>query len=156
VIVDTSVLVAILREEPEAEAFVEAIQSAGARRISAGTYLELGIVIDAARDPGSSLLLDELLSELEITIEPVTESQARTARAAYRQYGRGRGGPAKLNFGDCFVYALAKDLAEPLLFKGEDFDQTDISFVGARAERNRLRELLAPYPATPTASTRGR
>ncbi len=93
------------------------------------------------------MLLDELLGALEITIEPVTEAQARIARAAYRQYGRGAGSPAALNYGDCFVYALARDLGEPLLFKGADFAQTDIPFVGRREERERLRELLAPYGA---------
>jgi ribonuclease VapC len=161
-IIDTSALVAILRREPEAQAFVEAIAAAPARRISAGTYLELAIVIDGRGDPGASLLLDELLAELGITIESVTATQAQIARAAYRQYGRGTGGGragsggptgtgargaggARFNFGDCFAYALAKDLGEPLLFKGEDFAATDIGFVGPREERHRLRELLAPY-----------
>ena len=89
-------------------------------------------MIDAARDPGASVLLDELLAALEITIEPVTEAQARTARAAYREYGRGQGSAAGLNYGDCFAYALAKELGEPLLFKGGDFAATDILFVGGR------------------------
>jgi ribonuclease VapC len=145
VIIDTSALVAILRQEADAPAIVAAIRATRPRRMSAATYLELGIVIDAARDPGASILLDELLAALEITIEPVTEGQARIARAAYRQYGRGMGGPTTLNYGDCFAYALARDLGEPLLFKGGDFAQTDILFVGPREERSRLRELLAPY-----------
>jgi ribonuclease VapC len=147
VIVDTSALVAILRNEADSPAIVDAIQASRTRRLSAASYLELGIVIDAAKDPGASLLLDELLGALEISIEPVTEPQARVARAAYRQYGRGMGGPAGLNYGDCFSYALAKDLGEPLLFKGGDFAATDILFVGDRDERNRLRELVAPYQA---------
>jgi len=147
VIIDTSSLVAILRQEADAPAFVEAIRSTRPRRMSAGSYLELAIAIDAAGDPGASVLLDELLWTLEITIEPVTEAQARIARVAYRQYGRGTGSPAALNYGDCFVYALARDLGEPLLFKGEDFTRTDIQFVGRREEREHLRELLAPYGA---------
>jgi ribonuclease VapC len=145
VIIDTSALVAILRQEEDSQAFVEAIRSTRPRRMSAGSYLELAIVIDAAGDTGASVLLDELLGALEIAIEPVTETQARIARAAYRQYGRGAGSPAALNYGDCFVYALARDLREPLLFKGEDFSRTDIPFVGRREERQRLREMLAPY-----------
>lgn len=144
-IVDTSVLVAILRDEPEAAAFVEAIRGAQSRRISAATYVELGIVIDGKGDPGASLLLDELLTGLEIAIEPVTVSQARIAREANRRFGRGSGGGAHLNFGDCFAYALARELGEPLLFKGDDFGKTDIPFVGPREERHRLHELLAPY-----------
>ena len=146
-IVDTSALVAILRQEADGPAIVAAIRATRPRRMSAANYLELGIVIDAARDPGASILLDELLAALEITIEPVTAGQARIARAAYRQYGRGMGGPAALNFGDCFAYALATDLGEPLLFKGGDFAQTDVVFFGPREERARLRELLGPYEA---------
>jgi ribonuclease VapC len=145
VIVDTSALVAILRAEPDAQALVDAILSAKPRRLSAGSYLELAIVIDRQGDPGASLLLDELLAELEIAIEPVTEAQARLARTAAQRYGRGSGHAAGLNFGDCFAYALAKDAGEPLLFKGDDFSRTDIPFVGPRAERTRLRELLASY-----------
>jgi ribonuclease VapC len=145
VIVDTSALVAILRKEADATALLDALRSVRPRRISAGTYLELGIVIDGARDPAATALLDELLAALEISIEPVTEVQARLARAAFRQYGRRSGHPAGLNYGDCFAYALAKELDEPLLFKGDDFAQTDIPFVGRREERRRMREHLAQY-----------
>jgi ribonuclease VapC len=147
VIIDTSALVAILRREGDAAALLEAIRSTRPRRISAATWLELGIVVDSARDPVASALLDELATALELTIEPVTEAQARIARTAYQQYGRGSGTGASLNYGDCFSYALAKELGEPLLFKGDDFARTDIPFVGPRFERRRLRELLAPYPA---------
>lgn len=144
-IVDTSALVAIIRDEPEAAAFMDAIRGAQARRISAATYLELAIVIDAKGDPGASLLIDELLAGLEISIEPVTASQAGIAREANRRFGRGSGGGARLNVGDCFAYALARERGEPLLFKGDDFSKTDIPFVGPREERHRLHELLAPY-----------
>jgi ribonuclease VapC len=96
------------------------------RRISAVTYVETAAVIDAARDPIASRQLDELIREAEVKIEPVTELQARIARQAYRDFGKGSGHPAKLNFGDCFAYALAIDKNEPLLFTGQDFSFTDV------------------------------
>ena len=126
-IIDTSALVAILRDEPEARAFAQAIDSARDRHISAATYVEVGAVIDGARDPVASRRLDELLDVARITIEPVTEDQARRAREAYRDFGKGSGHPAALNFGDCFAYALATSTGEPLLYKGNDFTMTDIS-----------------------------
>lgn len=124
-ILDTSALVAILRAEPEALAFAQAIAAAKTRRISAVSYVEAAAVIDAAGDPIASRRLDELLEEAEVAIEPVTAEQARLARAAYRDFGKGRGHRAKLNFGDCFSYALAKAFREPLLYKGDDFSHTD-------------------------------
>ena len=120
-IVDTSALVAILRDEPEAREFAIAIAEAERRRISAANYLESAIVIDGSRDPIASRRFDDLLREAEIVIQPVTEEQARIAREAYRDFGRGSGHPARLNFGDCFAYALAMSTAEPLLYKGDDF-----------------------------------
>lgn len=126
-IVDTSALIAILRAEPDAGRFAAALASTDEpKRISAASYLEAAIVIDAGRDPVASGLLDELIARAGIVIEPVTADQARTARAAYRDYGKGGGHPAGLNFGDCFAYALAKARGEPLLFKGEDFARTDV------------------------------
>ncbi|MEF3364931.1 type II toxin-antitoxin system VapC family toxin [Methylocystis sp. 9N] len=124
-ILDTSALVAILRAEPEALAFAQAIAAAKTRRISAVSYVEAAAVIDSAGDPIASRRLDELLEEAEVAIEPVTAEQARLARAAYRDFGKGRGHGAKLNFGDCFSYALAKALREPLLYKDDDFSHTD-------------------------------
>lgn len=112
--------------EPDAAVFAEALDAAPVRRISAGTYIELGIVIDAKRNPVASRRIDELISEAAISIEPVTEGQARLAREAYRDFGKGSRNPAQLNFGDCFAYALAKEMREPLLFKGNDFGHTDI------------------------------
>ena len=88
---------------------------------------EIGIVVDAVRDPVASARVDELIRQAQILIEPVTETQARIAREAYRSFGKGSGHPARLNFGDCFAYALAKELGEPLLFKGDDFSKTDIA-----------------------------
>lgn len=126
-IVDTSALIAILRAEPDAARYAAAIEEAPARRLSAANFVETAAVIDSSRDPIASRKLDELLAESAISIAPVTASQARIARDAYRDFGRGSGHPAKLNFGDCFAYALAKEFAEPLLFKGDDFGHTDVA-----------------------------
>jgi ribonuclease VapC len=145
VIVDTSALVAIVRLEPDGRLYEAALEASPVNRISAATYLETAIVLDRARDPLVSRRLDEILAEGGVIIEPVTPSQARIARDAYRDVGKGSGHPAGLNFGDCFAYALARDLNEPLLFKGDDFRHTDIPFVGRPAERRRLSELLASY-----------
>lgn len=125
-ILDTSAIIAILRNEPEAAACAQAIAAAPERRISAATFLEAAVVIDGSRDPIVSRRFDDLLRAAQIAIEPVTEAQARVAREAYRDYGKGSGHPAQLNFGDCFAYALARVFAEPLLFKGTDFTHTDI------------------------------
>jgi ribonuclease VapC len=126
VIVDTSAVVAILKEEDDAAVFAQAIATADARRLSAASYLECGIVLDSQRDPIISRVLDELIEEAEIAVEPVTERQARLARQAYTDFGKGSGHPAGLNFGDCLSYALALDLREPLLWKGNDFGHTGI------------------------------
>jgi ribonuclease VapC len=126
-IVDTSALVVILRNEEDAMAYARAIANAASRRISAATYVETAAVIDASRDPIASRRFDDLLHEARIAIESVTEAQARIAREAYRDFGRGSGHPARLDFGDCFAYALAKAMNEPLLFKGDDFTRTDIT-----------------------------
>jgi ribonuclease VapC len=125
-ILDTSALIAILRDEPEAAACAEAIEAASHRRISAANFVETAIVIDGSRDPIASRRLDDLVTEAQLVVEPVTAVQARIARDAYRDFGRGSGHPARLNFGDCFAYALARATGEPLLFKGEDFTHTDI------------------------------
>ena len=126
-IVDSSALIAILRAEADAAAYTEAIERAEICRISAATLLETAIVVDGSRDPILSRRLDDLLIEAGIDIEPFTEAQAYIARQAYRDYGRGSGHPAQLNFGDCFAYALARARGEPLLFKGGDFRHTDIA-----------------------------
>ena len=130
-IVDTSALIAILRDEPEARDFAIAIAVADRRRISAANYLETAIVIDGSRDPIASRRFDDLLRVAEIAVEPVTAEQARVAREAYRDFGRGSGHAARLNFGDCFAYALAKTAGEPLLFKGADFLHAGIPAVCA-------------------------
>lgn len=125
-IVDTSALIAILRDEPEASFCATAIEQAAHRRISAANFLEAAVVIDGSRDPIASRRFDELVKEAGLIIEPITEAQARIARDAYRDFGRWSGHPAQLNFGDCFAYALAKVTGEPLLFKGDNFSYTDL------------------------------
>jgi Uncharacterized protein conserved in bacteria len=107
-IVDTSALIAIVKLEPDGRRYETALESSPVNRISAATYLEVSVVIDGARDPLLSRRLDEILAEGQFIIEPVTEGQARIARAAYRDFGKGSGHPAGLNFGDCFSYALAR------------------------------------------------
>ena len=125
-IIDTSAIIAILRDEPEAMVCARAIADATIRRVSAVSFVESAVVIDASRDPIATRRFDDFIREANISIETVTEIQAQIARSAYRDFGKGSGHPAKLNFGDCFAYALAKELGEPLLFKGDDFAQTDI------------------------------
>lgn len=124
-IVDTSAIIAILHREPEADDFLRAISSAQCR-MSVGSYLETAIVADSAGSPALSRHFDDLVHEAKLNLEPVTFEQMQLARQAYRDYGRGGGHPARLNFGDCFAYALARTSREPLLFKGDDFNHTDI------------------------------
>ena len=126
-VIDSSALIAILANEPEAESCAKAIRAALHRRISAATFVEAAIVIDSRGDPVANRRLDDLIRETSISIEPVDEEQAVIARVAYRDFGRGSGHPARLNFGDCFAYALARRRGEPLLFKGDDFGHTDIA-----------------------------
>ncbi|MEV5738903.1 type II toxin-antitoxin system VapC family toxin [Microbispora rosea] len=126
-IIDTSAIIAIINGEPDAIDLARAIRDAPTRRISAGTYVELAAVVERARDPAASRLLDDLLARMRVQIMPVTPEQARTARRAYWDYGRGSGHKAGLNFGDCFSYALARECREPLLFKGDDFTHTDVT-----------------------------
>jgi ribonuclease VapC len=125
-ILDTSAVIAILRMEAEAPEFAGIIERAARSRISAVNYVEAGAVIDGSKDPVASRRFDELIEAAQIAIEPVSEAQARIARQAYRDFGKTSGHPAKLNFGDCFAYALAKATGEPLLFKGQDFSHTDV------------------------------
>ena len=126
-IVDTSVLIAILKGEPEADQFATALaNNKSLLALSAASYLEAGIVVDRNGNAALSARLDDLLETFAIEIAPVTASQAKLARAAYRQFGKGSGHPAGLNFGDCFSYALAIESAAPLLFKGADFAATGV------------------------------
>ena len=124
-IVDTSVIIAMLRDEPDAGTIAEILGRPGILRMSAVSYVEAAAVVDSNRNPILSRRLDDLLHEVQIAVEPVTLNQARIAREAYRDFGKGRH-RAGLDFGDCFAYALAKDKGERLLFKGKDFSHTDI------------------------------
>jgi ribonuclease VapC len=147
VIIDPSALAAILLEEPDAGFFAAIIAAAPARRISAASYVELAAVLDGRRNAVLSGALDATLATSRIEILPFTVAQARIARDAYLRFGRGSGHPAPLNMGDCFSYALARDLGEPLLFKGRDFALTDIELVTEPDRRKRLSEVAAAYVA---------
>jgi ribonuclease VapC len=125
-IVDTSALIAILKREAEWSTLSRALDATTSPSISAANYLESSIVVDGWRNPILSREFDELILRFDIQIEPVTVEQARIARQAYRDYGKGSGHPACLNFGDCFSYALARDKREPILFKSDDFIHTDL------------------------------
>ena len=105
----------------------EAIEGARTRRVSAVNYVEAAAVMDGSRDAIVSRRFDEFFREAQLVIESVTAAQARIAREAYRDFGKGSGHPAGLNLGDCFAYALAKEMNEPILFKGEDFGKTDLA-----------------------------
>jgi ribonuclease VapC len=124
-IVDSSAIIAILESEPEADAMQKALDRTPIHTISAVNYVETAIVIDGRGDPILSRGFDNFLFETRISIESVTPEQARLAREAYRDFGKGRH-RAGLNLGDCFSYALAKHKREPLLFKGDDFGKTDV------------------------------
>jgi ribonuclease VapC len=129
-ILDASALLAMLFAEPEAVAFARAVARAEHRRISAANLLEAGIVADHQADPRAGRQLDALVDRISASIEPVTAEQVQIARQAYLDFGKGNH-RAKLNFGDCFAYALAKATGEPLLFKGDDFQHTDIQLAVA-------------------------
>ncbi len=127
-VVDSSALIAILAAEPDAALFAKAIEQAPVCRISAVNWMEAGIIMDRQKDGVVGREYDLLVDRSKVLIEPVTEEQARLARQAYLVYGKGRH-PAGLNLADCFAYALAKMLREPLLFKGEGFRKTDVEIV---------------------------
>jgi ribonuclease VapC len=125
VIIDTSAVVAVLRNEPEREQFAEAIAGAGRRSMAAPNLLETAMVLAGRQEDAILERLDAFLREASIRIQPFSADHAAAARHAFLRYGKGRH-KAALNFGDCIAYAAAKLEAEPLLFKGEDFRLTDI------------------------------
>lgn len=125
-ILDTSALMAILAKEADAPRFIEAISgSADGIALSAATLVEATMVAEGRGGPALGLQLDSLLRRIGAEIVPVGAREAETAREGWRRYGKGRH-KAGLNLGDCFAYALAKERDETLLFKGEDFAQTDV------------------------------
>ena len=125
-VLDSSAVLAILQLESEAEQFAQAIAAAPTRLLSAGTYLELGILVEARRGAAGVAALQELMLRARVEIVAFDAEQAEIACDAFRRYGRGRHA-AGLNFGDCFAYALAKFSGENLLFKGNDFALTDVT-----------------------------
>jgi ribonuclease VapC len=127
VVIDSSVLVALFKGEADTTSLVERTHAYKRRVMSAATWLESGMVCTAAARAGSEARFERIVASLGIETLPFTSEQARLALDAFRRFGKGRGAKASLNFGDCFVYALAKDLGAPLLFKGSDFAQTDIA-----------------------------
>ncbi len=126
-ILDSSALIAILEGEPGSDGLLAAAATATCR-MSAANALEAGIVADA-RSAAHGERLDRVMSTLQIEIVPVSLRQAQIARIAYRRFGRGSGSPARLNFGDCFAYALSVEAGEPLLYVGADFRHTDVASV---------------------------
>ena len=127
-VLDTSSILAILLGEPEAGIFSEVISKDEKRLISSGTALELMIVIEAKKGEAGGRELDLFLHRAKIDIVPFDNEQAEIARQAWRRYGKSNH-PAGLNFGDCVSYALAVISGEALLFKGNDFSQTDVPFI---------------------------
>jgi ribonuclease VapC len=130
-VIDTSAVVAILRQESGAEGLLRRLTAAGSRRISAASLLETAIALEGKAGERGGEQLDLFLARAQIEVAPVTIEQVRIARKAWRRYGKGSSHPAGLNFGDCFSYALARSLGEELLYKGADFDHTDVAHVGA-------------------------
>jgi ribonuclease VapC len=126
-IVDSSALVEIALGKAGAEALMVVLALPAPKRISAGNLLESYMVIDRRGFPESAMVLDDTIRRAALMVEPVTEAQVALARDAWRRYGRGSGHPARLNYGDCFAYALAQERNEPLLFIGNDFAQTDVT-----------------------------
>lgn len=125
-IVDSSALMAIVLKEPDGDAFLRALSGTRNRKISAATWVEVHMVVDGFKqNPAVKSQFEDLMDRLRLEIVPVDADMAWAARRANQDYGRGHH-PAQLNFGDCFSYALAKQTGEPLLFKGNDFRQTDV------------------------------
>jgi ribonuclease VapC len=124
IVIDTSALVAIFRQEPERDAFSEAIVTAEKRVLPAHVYLEYVMV--TSQEPQSRVWIDAMIEQLRLATGEIDAAAARLAAEAFLRYGRGRGHPARLNFADCLSYAVAKRFNFPLLFKGNDFIHTDI------------------------------
>ena len=124
-VIDTSTLLAILQNEPERRKFNEAIEAAETRSISTASFLEISMIVESRYGADGVRDLDLLIAKAKVSLVPVDEDQAHLARQGFQKFGKGRH-PAGLNYGDCFSYALARSLEQPLLFKGNDFSQTDV------------------------------
>ncbi len=125
-VIDSSAILAILNDEPERRTFNEAIESAESRAMSAATLVEASIVIESRFGAEGLRDLDLFIERAGIEVVPVDREQAYAARRAFSRFGKGRHA-AGLNYGDCFSYALATVRGEPLLYKGEDFGETDVT-----------------------------
>ncbi len=125
-VVDTSALTAILQGEPERRAFIEMIEAADSRRMSVAIFVETSLVIEARHGPEGLHDLDRFMARAGMELAAVDSEQGQIARGAFSRFGKGRH-RAALNYGDCFSYALAMVLGEPLLCKGDDFKHTDIT-----------------------------
>lgn len=126
-IIDTSAILAILKDEPEGKSLTNLLLASSQVSISAASYVQAAVLIDGMGDPVTSGRLGQLLAALGVTIVDLTADQAAIARAAYRDFGRGSGHRACLNVADCFSYALAKTTGEPLIFTGDGFGHTDLT-----------------------------
>jgi ribonuclease VapC len=124
-VIDTSAMLAILLDEPERAGFIAAIEKEATRAMSVASFVECSLVLDARFGPDAVRDLDLFIARAHVSLVPIDTDQAYAARQAYRRFGKGRHAAA-LNFGDCFAYALARTMAEPLLFKGADFALTDV------------------------------
>ena len=131
-VIDTSAIVALVRSEPGHERISDALADADSCVMSAATRVELGIVLDQRVLAAENRRATRILDQARVVIAPVDEALALRAIDAHRAFGRGSGHPARLNFGDCFSYALAIALDEPLLFVGDDFSCTDVTPALAR------------------------
>lgn len=125
-IVDSSAVMAVLLDESESGEILDVVAAAESVLMSEGTFIELGIVVDRRENPVLSRRLDQLLESWGVEFVAVDRAQGVRARQAHRDFGRGSGHRAQLNFGDCFAYALASTTGEALLFKGDDFAHTDV------------------------------
>jgi ribonuclease VapC len=125
-IIDFSAVIAVLRKEDDHLRYRQAIAESRNCRMSTASYLETAIIVDRDQSPQLSREFDRVITSMEVELVPVSVEHAQIARAAYRDFGRGSGHPARLNLGDCFAYALAVERDEPLLFIGDDFSHTDV------------------------------
>ena len=126
-VIDTSAILAILMAEPEAESMVRAISAAEDRIVGTPTLVEASAVMVARKGPGGDVVLEALLRHLDVESAPFSDTAATLARLGYARFGNGVGSPGVLNYGDCLAYGLALALRQPLLFKGDDFGQTDVT-----------------------------
>jgi ribonuclease VapC len=124
-VLDTSAIMAILQNEPQRRRFNEAIEAADTRSLSTASFVESSMIVESRYGADGVRDLDLFIAKSQVSLVAVDEDQANLARRAFRKFGKGRH-PAGLNFGDCFSYALSRSLDQPLLFKGNDFSQTDV------------------------------